>query len=382
MRDALVDDDFMVAEIHRKLLTAPTRADRPAGAARSGAEALEMAGALHPDLILLDVYLPDMTGLDVLKRLRSAGDAVGVIMITAARELDTVSGALDGGAADYLIKLFQFPQLQAKLEAFAARADALSSEAGADQSLIDSLFGSQGGAAGATSDDALPKGLGKVTGQLAWTPRWPPVRCPRPNAPSWWAFRGSARVGISSTSSASAPSSCVCSTARAGPSAATGRAAQNRAMDASTRDSTAAALRDAERKANTLFDEVVARGLIVPGVGERQLSDQIRELAERAPRGQEVWHKRIVRAGANTMEPYAENPPERVIGADDIVFLDFGPIFADWEADFGRTYVLGDDPAKHRLADDLPRIWAAGRQYFEAHPDVTGAQLYAHVLSD
>jgi response regulator of citrate/malate metabolism len=87
-------------------------------------------------------------------------------MITAARELDTVSGALDGGAADYLIKPFEFPQLQAKLEAFAARADALSSEAGADQSLIDSLFGSQAGAAGATSDDALPKGLGKVTGQL------------------------------------------------------------------------------------------------------------------------------------------------------------------------------------------------------------------------
>ncbi|OPX08815.1 response regulator [Mycobacterium sp. AT1] len=166
MRDVLVvDDDFMVAEIHRKFVD---RVDgfTTVGAARSGAEALEMAGALHPDLILLDVYLPDMTGLDVLKRLRSAGDAVGVIMITAARELDTVSGALDGGAADYLIKPFEFPQLQAKLEAFAARADALSSETGADQSLIDSLFGSQGGAAGATSDDALPKGLGKVTGQL------------------------------------------------------------------------------------------------------------------------------------------------------------------------------------------------------------------------
>lgn len=166
MRDVLVvDDDFMVAEIHRKFVD---RVDgfTTVGAARSGSEALEMAGALQPDLILLDVYLPDMTGLDVLKRLRSAGDAVGVIMITAARELDTVSGALDGGAADYLIKPFEFPQLQAKLEAFAARADALSSEAGADQSLIDSLFGSQGGAAGVTSDDALPKGLGKVTGQL------------------------------------------------------------------------------------------------------------------------------------------------------------------------------------------------------------------------
>jgi response regulator of citrate/malate metabolism len=165
MREVLVvDDDFMVAEIHRKFVD---RVDgfTTVGAARTGAEALELAGTLHPDLILLDVYLPDMTGLDVLKRLRAAGDPVGVIMITAARELDTVSGALDGGAADYLIKPFEFPQLQAKLEAFAARAEALSSASGADQSLIDSLFGSQGGAP-ATVDDALPKGLGKVTGQL------------------------------------------------------------------------------------------------------------------------------------------------------------------------------------------------------------------------
>jgi response regulator of citrate/malate metabolism len=172
MRDVLVvDDDFMVADIHRKFV------DRvpgftTVGAARTGAEALEMADALRPDLILLDVYLPDMTGLDVLQRLRSAGDPVGVIMITAARELDTVSGALDGGAADYLIKPFEFPQLQTKLEAFAARADALTSTAGVDQSLIDSLFG--GSAASAQSaksapgvpDGPLPKGLGAVTGHL------------------------------------------------------------------------------------------------------------------------------------------------------------------------------------------------------------------------
>src|SRR6185312_16462394 len=157
MRDVLVvDDDFMVAEIHRKFVDR-VEGFTTVGAARSGAEALEMAGALQPDLILLDVYLPDMTGLDVLKRLRSAGDAVGVIMITAARELDTVGGALDGGAADYLIKPFEFPQLQAKLEAFAARADALESTGGVDQSLIDSLFGGHGTT---SAQEVLPKGLG------------------------------------------------------------------------------------------------------------------------------------------------------------------------------------------------------------------------------
>lgn len=152
-------------------------------------------------------------------------------------------------------------------------------------------------------------------------------------------------------------------------------------MDADVEQSRVEALRDAELKANTLFDEVVARGLIVPGVTERELSNQIRALAEELLGVRKFWHKRIVRAGANTVEPYAENPPDRVLASDDILFLDFGPIFADWEADFGRTYVLGDDPDKHRLADDLPRIWEAGRSYFAAHPDVTGAQLHAHVVA-
>jgi Xaa-Pro aminopeptidase len=138
-------------------------------------------------------------------------------------------------------------------------------------------------------------------------------------------------------------------------------------------------LRDAERKAHRLFDEVVARGLIVPGVGERQLSDQIRDLADEMFGTRRFWHKRIVRAGTHTMSPYDDNPPDGVLAADDILFLDFGPIFADWEADFGRTYVLGEDPAKHRLADDLPRIWRAGQAYFESHPNITGAQLFSYV---
>ena len=150
-------------------------------------------------------------------------------------------------------------------------------------------------------------------------------------------------------------------------------------MTQAVEDARGESLREAERKASRLFDEVVARGLIVPGVGERQLSDQIRDLAVEMFDTKRFWHKRVVRAGAHTMAPYAENPPDGILTADDILFLDFGPIFADWEADFGRTYVLGDDPVKHRLADDLPRIWEAGRRYFDTHPEVTGAQLFSHV---
>ncbi len=92
------------------------------------------------------------------------------------------------------------------------------------------------------------------------------------------------------------------------------------------------------------------------------------------------WHKRIVRAGPNTLQPYRENPPDRLIGADDIVFCDFGPIFEEWEADFGRTFVLGDDPAKLAIRDALPLIWDAGRDWFETHPGITGEELFAHVV--
>ncbi|MCG5432743.1 response regulator [Mycobacterium sp. MYCO198283] len=157
----VVDDDFMVADIHRRFVD---RVDgyRAVGVARTGADALTQTRELAPDLLLLDVYLPDMTGLAVLHQLRAQRNPVGVIMITAARELDTVGAALAGGAADYLIKPFEFHQLRAKLEAFAARAAALDAAGGADQSTIDALFGR-----GATPPaDVLPKGLGAETGRV------------------------------------------------------------------------------------------------------------------------------------------------------------------------------------------------------------------------
>ena len=148
-----------------------------------------------------------------------------------------------------------------------------------------------------------------------------------------------------------------------------------------TEQERAAALLAAQDKAEQLFDEVTRRGLIAPGVAESQVSNRVRDLAAEQFGTRRHWHKRIVRSGPNTMHPYRENPPDRELTDDDIVFLDFGPIFAEWEADFGRTYVLGDDPVKHRLRDDLPRIFDAGRAHFEASPAITGAQLYAHVCA-
>ena len=135
----------------------------------------------------------------------------------------------------------------------------------------------------------------------------------------------------------------------------------------------------AERKAIRLFEEVTRRGLIEPGATEKQVSDRVRDLGAELFGTDRHWHKRVVRSGPNTLAPYAQNPPDRTIDADDIVFLDFGPIFAEWEADVGRTYVLGDDPVKARLRDDLPKIFDAGRRHFREHPEISGEQLYRHV---
>lgn len=151
-------------------------------------------------------------------------------------------------------------------------------------------------------------------------------------------------------------------------------------MTGSIADQQDRALRHAEAQALALFDECVRRGLVVAGKTERALSHEVFELAHELFGTRRYWHKRIVRAGANTVHPYAENPPDRTIDADDLVFFDFGPVFDDWEADLGRTFVLGDDPRKHRLAADAASAWARGAAYVQAHPQLTGAELYAYVL--
>lgn len=139
-------------------------------------------------------------------------------------------------------------------------------------------------------------------------------------------------------------------------------------------------LLDAERKAAQLFDEIERRAMIRPGIGEKALSDEIHDLAGEMFGVTRHWHRRIVRAGENTLQPFHERPPDRTIVDDDIVFLDLGPIFEEWEADFGRTYLLGDDPHKKAVRDALPRVWRAGRDYFADHPDVTGAELFDVVV--
>jgi Xaa-Pro aminopeptidase len=142
----------------------------------------------------------------------------------------------------------------------------------------------------------------------------------------------------------------------------------------------AAELLEAQARAAMLFDAIAAQGILRPGVLDSEASRAVTELAAERFGVHRHWHKRIVRSGPNTLQPYVVDPPDRKMVADDIVFADFGPLFGGWEADFGRTWVLGEDPVKLRLCRDLEPVFAAGKAYFEARPDVTAAELYAEVV--
>ena len=142
-----------------------------------------------------------------------------------------------------------------------------------------------------------------------------------------------------------------------------------------------AQLEAAEARAMALLDRIEALGLIAPGRTERDVEQDILRLAETEFGITKHWHKRIVRAGPNTLAIARDHPPIATILADDIVFLDLGPVVEAWEADVGRSYVLGDDPGKRRLVADLDRIFAAVQAHYQAHPDITGAELYVEAVA-
>ena len=91
--------------------------------------------------------------------------------------------------------------------------------------------------------------------------------------------------------------------------------------------------------------------------------------------------KRVVRTGANTLLTYHDPTEDLRIAEDDTVYLDFGPVFDEWEADFGRTYALGNDPDKHRLVRDIGEAFREGKEHFQRSPNLTAGELYDYVVA-
>ncbi len=156
----MVDDDFMVAKLHSRYVSA-VDGFTVVGVAHSGAEALRAAGALHPDLLLLDIYLPDMDGIGVLRSLRAAGHGVDALFITAARDAGTIRSALRAGALHYLIKPFSQAALREQLLHVASLRSRLDGLDEARQEDVDQIFGTR-----PPGSRELPKGLAAHTAEL------------------------------------------------------------------------------------------------------------------------------------------------------------------------------------------------------------------------
>ena len=169
IRVLVVDDDFMVAKVHAAFVTR-TPGFEVVGLAHTGASALQAVAALEPDIVLLDLYLPDINGLDLLQQLRASdgpGARAEVLVVTAANDAASVSSALRAGAAGYLIKPFRQADMQVRLEQLAyrlRRLDELAGSTEARQVEVDRVFRADPPQAGAAS--ALPKGVAAETLQL------------------------------------------------------------------------------------------------------------------------------------------------------------------------------------------------------------------------
>ncbi len=141
IRVLVVDDDYRVAHIHA------TSVDRIegyvcVGQAHTAAEARELIVEARPDLLILDIYLPDEDGLSLLRSLTGAGAAPDCIFITAARDLDSVRAAIGLGAMYYLVKPFGFKQLKDKLDSYRRWRHELTAgpRREADQQTVDALY--------------------------------------------------------------------------------------------------------------------------------------------------------------------------------------------------------------------------------------------------
>ncbi|MFE5484871.1 response regulator [Streptomyces sp. NPDC056527] len=156
----VVDDDFMVAKLHSRYVSV-VDGFSVVGVAHSGAEALRLADRLRPDLVLLDIFLPDMDGISVLRELRGAGLAVDALFITAARDAAMIRSALRAGALHYLIKPFNQAALQEQLRHVASLRTRLDTLDEARQEDVDQIFGTR-----PPGSRELPKGLAAHTAEL------------------------------------------------------------------------------------------------------------------------------------------------------------------------------------------------------------------------
>ena len=128
----IVEDDIAIAEIHRRNLD-KIDAVEVIGIAASKEEADTLFDVLNPDMVLLDIYLPDGNGLDILRELRQKENSPDVILITADRDVNTLQEAMRGGVIDYLLKPVIFSRLEESINKYLSQKKQLTARLDIDQ---------------------------------------------------------------------------------------------------------------------------------------------------------------------------------------------------------------------------------------------------------
>ncbi len=162
IRLLIVEDDRKIAEIQRRFVERLDAVEL-CGIAHTLADARDLTEVFSPDLMLLDVYLPDGNGLELLRELRASDSATDVILITAAKEVDTLRSALRGGVFDYILKPLVFERLQEAVDRYRTHLETLSTLRQVAQREVDALL--PRGASDATAElpPRLPKGIDSLT---------------------------------------------------------------------------------------------------------------------------------------------------------------------------------------------------------------------------
>jgi response regulator of citrate/malate metabolism len=159
IRVMIVEDDVMVARINRDL-TQQIKGFQVVKVAGTAQEALDAVKQEQVDLIVLDVYLPDKTGLELLKTLRRGGLPVDVVMITAAHDAPTVEESIRFGIFDYIIKPFSFDRYKACLVNYRKQKADISRQKNLNQERVDEFTGFRDHS---PSREELPKGIQEQT---------------------------------------------------------------------------------------------------------------------------------------------------------------------------------------------------------------------------
>ncbi len=160
VRVLIVEDDFRIAAINQSLIEQAGDFEVVASL-RSGAQARQWLSE-HPegaDLALLDVYLPDVEGLSLLWDVRRLSRGLDIVMVTAARETETVEEALRAGVFDFLIKPVQAGRMHTMLARFRSRQRLARGRREVDQAELDAVLSSMYAAGDEPRQRGLPKGV-------------------------------------------------------------------------------------------------------------------------------------------------------------------------------------------------------------------------------